>query len=295
MKKWAKARVLPKWGDYKLNEISTPDLRDWIISLNESLSSKSIKSCVGIVSNILSQAATDQLIPNNPLDPIKLRTVIARKQKPTEDEADPFNDEEVKALLTACKSTEYRSLIQFAFSTSLRIGELIALKWEHIDESRGMIQVRDNAVDSEEGLVEKGTKTNRVREVPLLPAARDAIASMKPITRLLAIGGYIFINPNTRRRWSGERTLIDHWRKVVTASGIRYRNPYQTRHTFASKLLLSGEPELLVAKLLGHTTVEMVRRHYGRYIKSADGLKLAGEYDEFGRIDETPRQRPKLA
>ena len=31
---------------------------------------------------------------------------------------------------------------------------------------------------------------------------------------------------------------------------MRYRNPYQTRHTFASTLLMNGEPELLVAKLL---------------------------------------------
>jgi len=47
-------------------------------------------------------------------------------------------------------------------------------------------------------------------------------------------------------------------------------------------LLMAGEPELTVAKLLGHTTVEMVRRHYGRYISQPDGVVLRGEYVELG-------------
>jgi len=48
---------------------------------------------------------------------------------------------------------------------------------------------------------------------------------------------------------------------ILRRAGVRYRNPYQTRHTFASQLLISGEPELLVAKLLGHTTTEMGAVH----------------------------------
>ncbi|HZP85687.1 MAG TPA: hypothetical protein VFB54_02640 [Burkholderiales bacterium] len=47
---------------------------------------------------------------------------------------------------------------------------------------------------------------------------------------------------------------------------------------------MAGEPELLVARLLGHTTVEMVRHHYGRYIRrpdGPDGIVLAGDYGAF--------------
>lgn len=45
---------------------------------------------------------------------------------------------------------------------------------------------------------------------------------------------------------------------------------------------MQGEPELLVAKLLGHSTVEMVRRHYGRFIKEEEGIMLRGDYSKFG-------------
>ncbi|MEQ6290949.1 hypothetical protein ACFPAG_10035 [Vogesella sp. GCM10023246] len=78
------------------------------------------------------------------------------------------------------------------------------------------------------------------------------------------------------------RVLLAHWTRILAETTVRYRNQYQTRHTFASMLLMAGEPELTVAKLLGHATVEMIRRHYGRYIKQPDGLILRGEYRELG-------------
>lgn len=46
-----------------------------------------------------------------------------------------------------------------------------------------------------------------------------------------------------------------------------YRNPYQVRHTYASSRLTAGANPWYLAEQLGHETVEMVYRHYGRFIK----------------------------
>lgn len=293
--KWARARINPKWGQLYVDELATPELREWIISLSKGLAPKSVRNCVGLLNTVLNQAAADGIIPSNPLEPIKLRTVLPRKKKAEDDDIDPFNDEEIKTILDACTAVETRAFIQFAFATGLRTGELIALKWQHVDFHSGLIRVQDNIVTGEGGTVEKSTKTDTARDVPLLPAALEALQVMKPISLMLGIGGYIFINPNTRKRWSGERVTLDHWTKTLRLAKIRYRNQYQTRHTFASRLLMAGEPELLVAKLLGHTTVEMVRRHYGKYIKQPNGIVLRGDYSEFGTKGETPQIRPKSA
>jgi integrase len=69
---------------------------------------------------------------------------------------------------------------------------------------------------------------------------------------------------------------------ALLRTGVRYRYLYQTRHTFASRLLAGGEQELLVAKLLGHATVETVRKSYGRYISQAGEIVLRGDYSSFG-------------
>lgn len=93
---------------------------------------------------------------------------------------------------------------------------------------------------------------------------------------------YLFVTPDGQRWRDDQQLRKGSWIPALKRAGIRYRNPYQTRHTFASRFLMQGEPELLVAKLLGHSTVEMVCRHYGRYVKEEGGIMLRGDYSKFG-------------
>lgn len=50
----------------------------------------------------------------------------------------------------------------------------------------------------------------------------------------------------------------------------RYRNPYQTRHTFATKHISQGVNLFWLAAQMGHKGPEMLFRHYGRYLKDYD-------------------------
>lgn len=279
--KWARSRLKPHFATKYIDEVTTQDLRAWIAELAAELAGKSVRNCVGLTSSIFNRAIEDGLIKSNPLAPIKLRTMLPKKKASEEDKVDPFNADDIAAILGACDRPQERALFQFAFSTGLRTGELIALKWRHIDWVNGSIHVEDNIVSGEAGTVEKDTKTDSERDVPMLPAARAALESMRPMTSLLKNGDYIF-TPDGINRWRHDYQIRARWTIALRKAKVRYRNPYQTRHTFASTLLMNGEPELLVAKLLGHTTVEMVRRHYGKYIKQPGGIQLRGAYLEFG-------------
>lgn len=280
--KWQKSRLDKQWGETFADELTTAELRTWIVSLICELAPKSVRNCVGVLSTVLTQATTDGIIKANPLEPISLKSMLPKRRKQEEDDkVDPFNSKEIAAILEACDRPQERALFQFAFATGLRTGELIALKWKHIDWINGLIHVEDNIVMGENVTVEKDTKTGAERDVPLLPAAREALTIMKPMTAMLKNGDYIF-SYDGKNRWRHDSHIRERWKIIIRLSKVRYRNPYQTRHTFASTLLMNGEPELLVAQLLGHTTVEMVRRHYGRFIKQPEGIKLKSDYSEFG-------------
>jgi len=276
--KWNHARLQPKFAGRFVDDLNTMELRTWIADLASELSPKSTRNCIGVLSSVLNVAVIDGFILTNPLGPIKLRTLIPKKRR-EDDKIDPFNAVEITAILAACPSIEERSLFQFAFATGMRTGELIAIKWDHIDERTQTVHVQDNIVSGEKGTVEKTTKTDCERRVPILSAAKSALAAMKPISTMRQIGGFIFTTPEGQR-WRDDHQIRGRWRIILRKAKVRYRNPYQTRHTFASTLLMAGEPELLVAELLGHATVEMIRRSYGKYIKQEDGkIKLRGDYD----------------
>lgn len=281
--RWNKARIKKKWGETPIDELTTPALRAWIAELAEKLAPKSVRNCVGVLSTVLSEATTDSIISSNPLAPITIKVLLPKKRKSKDkpDKIDPFNPDEIAAILSAAPSPQERAMIQFAFSTGVRIGELIAVKWDNIGMRTRTVRIEDNVTSSEIGTVEKDTKTEgSERDISLIPPALAAIETMRPISQFRS--PYIFTHPKDGGRWLNEHQYRNRWRIILRKAGVRYRNPYQTRHTFASTLLMNGEPELLVAKLLGHTTVEMVRRHYARWIPRPEGIQLRGDYSELG-------------
>ncbi|MEP7062875.1 MAG: hypothetical protein ABI881_10780, partial [Betaproteobacteria bacterium] len=58
---------------------------------------------------------------------------------------------------------------------------------------------------------------------------------------------------------------------------IRYREPYQTRHTFASQALMAGANPMWVARQLGHKNMGMLLKAYGKWIDRADKSREVGK------------------
>jgi integrase len=94
-----------------------------------------------------------------------------------------------------------------------------------------------------------------------------------PLVRLVRIfpnrrGGYLSLS-NLRRRV---------WYRTLKKAGLKARDLYNTRHTFATHALASGEDPGWVAKMLGHTTLTMLISRYYRYVPNLtrrDGSLLA--------------------
>lgn len=253
----------PAFGDLPLSQIRYSDVKKAVAAKAKAASGKTVNNALIPLRAVFEMAAKDGLITADPTDGVE--NLAHQAAQP-----DPFERDEMDAILAhmAAKFPDpVLNYFEFAFHTGMRPSEIIALTWGDIDWNRRRARVSKARVDWED----KGTKTNRVRDVDLSDGALSALTRQKKHTLLKDPEGPIFNNPNTGRPWPDEQVQRRrYFNPTLRALGLRHRDAYQTRHTFASVALMGSVNPSYIAKQLGHTNPQMLFRVYGRWIDGAD-------------------------
>lgn len=263
--------LLPEFEAIRAAELNQGHIKQFI--LKQGCTAKTIRNRLSPLRMALDDAVDDGYLVANPLHQLNVRKQIKKVAKASKFEVDPFDSQERAAFLEACRNEEERDQYIFWFETGLRPGELIALAWPKVDWIHGKVLIDANLVEH----VEKGPKTEAgVRLVDLSPAASAALTRQKARTWLA--GGRVWRTPyalmasGRRRRaeqtvWEGDKQLRDRsYYPMMKRAGIRHRNMYQIRHTYASTHASSGANLFWLAEQMGHETIEMIIRHYARWI-----------------------------
>lgn len=243
----------------RMDEIVWADIRDWC--RKQDVSQKTINNKLSIMRGAFQEAFDDGDIRHNPMAGRKLpkqRSVVVKR-----DPIDPFNPEEIRAIVGAATGRE-KAFIQFGFFTGMRISEIIGLDWRQIDFVGAHARV-DQVMTTASKTLEEPKTQKSIRDVKLNTVAQEALLFMKEFSYLK--GKEVFQNPRTDKRWYGDVQIRDRmWKRVLKKAGVRYRYPYQMRHTYASMALQAGESPFFVANQLGHTDPSFTMRVYQRYI-----------------------------
>jgi integrase len=254
------ARLIDGIGTHPLDKLRWVHVREWAEA--QGVGDKTARNLLSVLRSALKDALHDDLIQE---DPLAGRTLRKTETGPRHDEIDPFSSEERAAIIAAADGQE-RNLIQFGFWTGMRISEIVALEWRDIDWLREVARIT-RAKTQDADAAESPKTAAGTRDVRLLAPALEALKAQRAHTELM--GGAIFRNPRTGEPWPGDLTFRQGaWTRILRKAGVRYRYPYQMRHTYASMLLMAGEPAQWVAAQLGHKDPSFTLRTYARWIAS---------------------------
>ncbi|WP_269564541.1 site-specific integrase [Kosakonia radicincitans] len=248
------------------SELTPAALKTWI--QNQKTTLKTIRNQLSFLRSSLDEAITDGVLQINP---VSLVTASRYRSKETEIEneyiVDPLTPAEVEALLISAGNKQWENLFRFAIHTGMRSSELCALRWKDIDFIQKTAHVQSASVAG----ITKGTKTKAgTRKVELTNEAMLALSSQKPFSYMKE--ATVFEDPKTGKAWANADAIRKKaWVPTLRKAGIRYRNPYQTRHTFATRHISQGANLFWLATQMGHKGPEMLFRHYGSYLKEYDG------------------------
>lgn len=215
-----------------------------------------IKNMQSALSSFFSWLHKKRYIPSNPvaqLDSIKLPKTIKK----------PFSDEDRELLKIQCDQLRDLALMEFLYSTGVRVSELTALNRSDINFNSNDVTVfgkgskeRETYITPAAGIYLKMYLDSRTDDNPAL-----FVSLHKPYRRLSKNGV--------------ERML----RELGRRTGIKNVHPHRFRRTMATNALNRGMPIEQVSRLLGHAKLdttqiycsvsqENVRMSHKRYLSA---------------------------
>lgn len=158
-----------------------------------------------------------------------------------------------------------------------RRGELVALRWKHIDFSTGFITVRRNYVRARGKGYDKDTKGHQMRRLNVDQPTLDLLESRRQVCAdLLALAGaelrsdhLVFSASPDLLRPRDPSSMTCRYKRLATKMDVD-SHLHELRHYSATELLTAGVDLRTVAGRLGHGDGTTTLRHYAAWVTKAD-------------------------
>ena len=156
-----------------------------------------------------------------------------------------LSDEERTHLLKACRdhSDQLYIIIVIALSTGARRTEILSLTWKQVDLQRKRITLEE-------------TKNDERRVLPLTGHAFELTQKLSKVRRIDT--DLVFPSPSNPSKPVNIQNIFKTVLKKVGIDDFRF---HDLRHSAASYLVMNGASLNEIAEILGHRTLEMVRRY----------------------------------
>jgi len=174
-----------------------------------------------------------------------------------------LSDAERKALLAAClksASPYFYPVVVLALSTGMRQGEILGLTWADVNLEQKYIILHE-------------TKNGERRRVPLAGLAHAEIKKLSKIRRIDT--NLLFPHPRFKDQPFDLRTP---WEAAIIQTKLKDFRFHDLRHSTASYLAMNGASLAEIAEVLGHKTLQMVKRY--AHLSEAHTSKVVAAMNE---------------
>lgn len=197
----------------------------------------SVNREIACLSRIFSLAQRDRLTGSNPcLQVKKLRENNKRVRY-----ALPEEERKLAELYTGQRA-HLAPIVTIALNSGMRRGEILSLRWDQVDFSRGVIHLPDPKSGRDESVVMN----------------EKVMAELLRLHQSAGQSEYVFPNPKTGRPYGSIRKA---WIGACRDAGIENLNIHDLRHTAATRLADTGADPVTIAAILRHSDLRMTARY----------------------------------
>jgi integrase len=275
--------IKPRLGSILLDKLSTEiiqDFYDMLLSKGRydgkgGLSQKTVRNIHNLLHCALEKALETRKIIFNPTNATELPTKEHKEIKVL------TKEQELRFLQTAYKDRLGVAFI-LSLATGLRVGELLALRWEDVDLDKSILNVKQSIGRVKLFDENSATKSKLVFGEPKTKAGRRLIPLPLNVVSLLRQHRKVQVEEKLKfgSNFNIENLLfcsqcgtpIDpknfdrKFKNILKAAELEKINLHILRHTFATRLLELNEHPKVVQEILGHSNISITLDTYSHVL-----------------------------
>ena len=279
--------ILPAIGSMPVSQVQTFVAQEFAADrLSCGLSASNVRHMVGIIRTVMSRGS-DWGFRCKPLGKVHL-------PKKRQIEVNPLTPDEVNRMLAAARP-RWRALLAWSVWTGMRLGEIRAAKWDHLDLDAGRYYVCEQVrADAGNATTFDTPKTDT--SIDMIGVAPKLCAVMRRWHHELEA-----LRRTYRRRWTEQGLLFPSTsggplhtvtirqsalQRALDDAGLRHVRFHDLRHTCASLILHQTGNVKVAQKQLRHASAQVTFDVYGHLLPDAIDDAMA-KLDDILDVPET--------
>lgn len=228
----------------RIEDITGMDLRYYygIMRERRGIKMSTMQTRLHYLSSFWDFLTAEELVHSNPVRRVGLLKVEKTIKK-------PFSAEDMEALRTGCAELRDRALVEFLYSTGVRVSELVALNVGDIEMGRQELIVYGKGSKERKTYLTDGAKFYLRRYLQERCTSEEL--TLEQLQRKPLFVG--LDRPHNRLTVAGVQYMLRQLGRRVGVDGV---HPHRFRRTIATDLLSRGMPIEQVKEFLGHEKLD---------------------------------------
>jgi len=274
--------LVPEIGKLRLKDLKAKHIQDMLSRLLANgrihkdragatgLSAKTVRNIFVTLRHALNDAVRWELLPYNPTDKVTAPTWQRKEPR-------AWSAEQIAEFLHHATATAdpYTAVWRLLFSTGMRRGELLGLRWSDIDLVESTVTVRQARVVAGSKVITTTPKSRAGnRTFSIDPGTVTQLAQLKNSQEAQAeLFGYWFtdlvvVSPTGLP--VQPKDLLQRFQRAAKAAGLPVIKLHEGRHSAATWALQEGVPVHVVSQRLGHSQTSTTVNVYAHVLPTAD-------------------------
>lgn len=245
--------IIKYLGDKNVEDIDVEILQKFVLHLaHQNYSTSTISTTFRLLKSCIMAYIEKYDTKYIKIDSVKLPNT-------KENKINSFSVKEQKIIENNLNIKKYPKQIGILISlyTGLRLGELLALKWENVDFENHIIYVQNTVYYKDKHFIYTTPKTKS--SIRMIPIPNFLISILKSIKRS---NKSAFVISNKLGNPIIPRTYQREFSAILKKCGLSHQGFHSLRHTFATRAIECGMDVKSLADILGHSNPMITLKRY---------------------------------